>query len=173
MTHGFPDDVWWNKQSIRKKKIARADPLICCLGNLSMKRNIGAKATRRYTVSSVMRLSARCLMELRALQPDEEGQKNFTWYQALVPDQYDNIFAAKVWSRGWKEDEGMDEDDFEAPSKASWRTRSRSLTMAIDLTNQKQGTIERKNVKQRLQEDGQIGWQWQISGIYSYPIRVP
>ena len=112
-------------------------------------------------------------MELRALQPDEEGQKNFTWYQALVPDQYDNIFAAKVWSRGWKEDEGMDEDDFEAPSKASWRTRSRSLTMAIDLTNQKQGTIERKNVKQRLQEDGQIGWQWQISGIYSYPIRVP
>ena len=35
-------------------------------------------------------------MELRALQLEEEGQKNFTWYQALVPDQYDNIFAAKV-----------------------------------------------------------------------------
>ena len=96
-------------------------------------------------------------MELRALQPDEEGQKNFTWYQALVPDQYDNIFVAKVWSRGWKEDEGMDEDDFEAPSKASWRTRSRSLTMAIDLKNQKQGTIERKNVK-RFMEKFKFNW---------------
>ena len=54
-------------------KVARSDPLICSLGNLAMKRNIGNKPMRRYNVSSVMRLSARALLELRELQEIEDG----------------------------------------------------------------------------------------------------
>ena len=136
-----------------------------------MKRNIGAKATRRYTVSSVMRLSARCLMELRDLQPDEEGQKNLTWYDALVPDQYDNIVKAvfavcrESYFEGLEEAdrEGMDEDDLAAPSNALkltydiGRMCSIKVTMAIDLKNQNQGTIERKNVK-RFMEKFKFNW---------------
>ena len=51
-------------------------PLICGLGNISMKRKIGNKALRRYSVSSAMRLASRCLMELRDLQEDKDVQKN-------------------------------------------------------------------------------------------------
>ena len=66
----------------------KKDPLICCLGNIAMKRNIGNKATRPHNVSSAMRLSARCLIELRNLQGTEELKKNLTWYETLVPEQY-------------------------------------------------------------------------------------
>ena len=166
-------------------RIARADPLICCLGNLSMKRNIGAKATRRYTVSSVMRLAARCLMELRDLQPDEEGQKNLTWYDALVPDQYDNIVKAvftvcrEPYIEGLLDEldrEGMDEDDLVAPSNALKLTYdiarmcSIKVTMAIDLKNQNQGTIDRKNVK-RFMEKFKFNWSTDVKKRARHVLR--
>ena len=54
--------------------------------------------------------------------------------------------------------EGMDEDDLEALSNALKLTYdiarmcSIKVTMAIDLKNQKQGTIERKNVKRFMEK---------------------
>ena len=149
-----------------------------------MKRNIGAKATRRYTVSSVMRLAARCLMELRDLQPDEEGQKNLTWYDALVPDQYDNIVKAvfavcrESFIEGLEEldREGMDEDDLEAPSNALKLTYdiarmcSIKVTMAIDLKNQNQGTIDRKNVK-RFMEKFKFNWSTDVKKRARHVLR--
>ena len=104
-------------------KVARSDPLIVALGNLSMKRNIGNKVMRRYNVSSDMRLAARCLIELRELQEGEDAKKNLTWYEALHPDQYDNIVKAvfAVCRENFNEAEGEDDDDgddLEAPSNA-------------------------------------------------------
>ena len=49
-------------------KVPRRDPLICCVGNLAMKRNIGNKVMRHYNVSSDMRLVARALIERRDRQ---------------------------------------------------------------------------------------------------------
>ena len=104
-------------------KVAKGDPLIVALGNLSMKRNIGNKVMRRYNVSSDMRLAARCLIELRELQEGEDAQKNLTWYDGLHPDQYDNIVKAvfAVCRENFNEAEGEDDDDrddLEAPSNA-------------------------------------------------------
>ena len=104
-------------------KVARSDPLIVALGNLAMKRNIGNKDMRPYNVSSDMRLVARALIELRELQEGEDAQKNFTWYDGLHPDQYDNIVKAvfAVCRENFNEAEGEDDDDrddLEAPSNA-------------------------------------------------------
>ena len=103
-------------------KVARSDPLICLLGNLAMKRNIGNKPMRRLNVASVMRLSARALIELRDLHETEDGKK-LLWFDALVPEQYDNIVKAvfavcrESYLEEAVEEEG-DEDDLEAPSNA-------------------------------------------------------
>jgi hypothetical protein len=88
-----------------------------------MKRNIGNKVMRPYNVSSDMRLVARALIELRELQEGEDAQKNFTWYDGLHPDQYDNIVKAvfAVCRENFNEAEGEDDDDgddLEAPSNA-------------------------------------------------------
>ena len=103
-------------------KVAKGDPLIVALGNLSMKRNIGNKVMRRYNVSGDMRLVARCLIELRELQEGEDAKKNLTWYDALHSDQYKNIvkavFAVCRESYNEAEEDDDDVDDLEAPSNA-------------------------------------------------------
>ena len=105
-------------------KVAKGDPLIVALGNLSMKRNIGNKVMRRYNVSSDMRLVARCLIELRELQEGEDAQKNLTWYDGLHPDQYDNIVKAvfavcrENFIEAKQGDDAVDEDYLETPSDA-------------------------------------------------------
>ena len=116
-------EVFVNMKNDVISKVARSDPLIVALGNLSMKRNIGNKVMRRYNVSSDMRLSARCLIELRELQEGEDAKKNLAWYEALHPDQYDNIVKAvfAVCRENFNEAEGEDDDDgddLEAPSNA-------------------------------------------------------
>jgi hypothetical protein len=49
---------------------------------------------RRYYASSVMRLLARLLMELRKLQVDEDGKENLCFYDALTTSQYTNFVDA-------------------------------------------------------------------------------
>ena len=177
------NEVFKNMRNDWITKVARADPLICCLGNLSMKRNIGNKVMRRYTVSSVMRLAARCLMELRDLQPDEEGRKNLTWYQALVPDQYDNMVKAvfavcrESFIEGLEElDEDVDEDDLEAPSNAIklsydiGRLCSIKCTMAIDLKDHVLGEKERKNVK-RFMDKFKYNWSTDVKRRARHVLR--
>ena len=79
---------------------------------------------RRYNVSSDMRLAARCLVELRYIQEGEEAQKNLVWYDALIPNQYDNIVLAVFGvcpenvMDPLEEDEDFDVDDLEAPSNS-------------------------------------------------------
>lgn len=46
-------------------KIAKEDDLIVNLGNQWIKRNIGNKVMRRYFTSSIMRLAAKLLIQLR------------------------------------------------------------------------------------------------------------
>ena len=74
--------------------IAKRDEMIVMMGNATLKRNIGNIAMRRYTTSSVMRLLARLLSELRSLQPEESLQNSLTFYAALHPLQYDNFVTA-------------------------------------------------------------------------------
>ena len=74
--------------------IAKRDEMIVMMGNATLKRNIGNIAMRRYTTSSVMRLLARLLSELRSLQPEESLQNSLTFYAALHPSQYDNFVTA-------------------------------------------------------------------------------
>jgi len=90
-----------NKKNKKKKerndeigRVAKKDPMIVMMGNSAMNRGIGNIAMRRYTVSGVIRLLARLLIELRALQPTEELKKNLTFYEALHPSQYDNFIHA-------------------------------------------------------------------------------
>jgi hypothetical protein len=100
-------------------KVAKGDPLIVALGNLSMKRNIGNKVMRRYNVSSDMRLVARALIELRELQEEEDAKKNLTWYDAFTPDQYPNIVKAifAVCCKNLTEaKQGDDDVDLKLPS---------------------------------------------------------
>ena len=176
------EEVFKNMRNDWITKVARADPLICCLGNLSMKRNIGNKVMRKYTVSSVMRLAARCLIELRALRPDEEGQKNLTWYQALVPEGYDDMVKAvfavcrESFIEGLVEDEDVDEDDLEAPSNAIklsydiGRLCSIKCSMAIDLKDHVQGEKERKNVK-RFIDKFRFNWSTDVKKRARHVLR--
>ena len=102
-------------------KVAKGDPLIVALGNLSMKRNIGNKVMRRYNVSSDMRLVARALIVLRELQVEEDAKKNLTWYDAFTPDQYPNIVKAifAVCCKNLTEaKQGDDDVDLKLPSIA-------------------------------------------------------
>ena len=152
--------------------VAKKDPLICCLGNISMKRNIGNKATRPHNVSSAMRLSARCLIELRDLQGKEELKKNLTWYEALVPEQYENIVRAvfavcrEACEDSVEVEVERDEDELEAPSNALklsydiGRLVGAKTTKAIAMTQEKNpaGEIDRKNAK-RLMQLYKMNWQ--------------
>ena len=75
-------------------RIAKRDEMIVMMGNATLNRNIGNIAMRRYTTSSVMRLLARLLIEMRALQPEESLQKSLTFYAAIHPSQYENFVTA-------------------------------------------------------------------------------
>ena len=77
-------------------RIAKIDEMIVMMGNATLNRNIGNIPMRRYTASSVMRLLARLLIELRALQPEESLQKSLTFYAAIHPSQYENFVTAVV-----------------------------------------------------------------------------
>ena len=174
-------EVFPNMKNDIITRVARGDPLICCLGNLSMKRNIGNKAMRRHHVSSTMRLSARCLIELRDIQETEEMKKNLTWYDALVPDQYDNIVSAVFAVCRESVIEGMeeymdevDEDDLEAPSNAIKLTYdiarlcSSKSTKAID--NKVAGETDRKLTK-RFMEKFQYNWSTDVKKRARHVLR--
>ena len=53
--------------------VAKNDSLIVALGNNWLARNVGNKLMRRYYTSSVMRLVAKLLINLRLLKPLEES----------------------------------------------------------------------------------------------------
>ena len=163
------NEVFTNMKNDEISKLAKSDSLICGLGNASIKRNIGNKTMRRYNVSSDMRLAARCLWELRDLQETEEAQKNLTWYDALIPSQYDNIVQAvfRVCRENvmdpLEEEEDIDVDDLEAPSNAiklSYdiaRLSSMKITKAINLEDKKLGEKIRKETK-RFMEKFKYNW---------------
>ena len=152
--------------------VAKKDPLICCLGNIAMKRNIGNKATRSHNVSSAMRLAARWLIELRNLQETEELKKNLTCYNALVPGQYQKIVSAvfavcrEACEDSVEDEVEPDEDGLEAPSNAIklsydlGRLCAAKTTKAIAMTQDKNpaGEKDRKDAK-RLMQLYKLNWQ--------------
>ena len=153
--------------------VAKKDPLICCLGNIAMKRNISNKATRANNVSSAMRLAARWLIELRTFQDTEEKQKKLNCYSALVPEQYENIVSAvfavcREACEDSVEDEQLDPDEggLGAPSNAIklsydiGRLCAAKTTKAIAISqkNNPQGEIDRVNAK-RLMQLYKLNWQ--------------
>ena len=165
------NEVFTNMKNDEISRVAISDPLICCLGNASMKRNIGNKFMRRYNVSSDMRLAARCLMALRELQEGEEAQKNLDWYDALIPSQYDNIVLAvfnvcrENVMNPMEEDDDVDTDDLEAPSNANTiklsydiaRLCSIKITQAVNLDDAELSEKTRKETK-RFMEKFKYNW---------------
>ena len=155
-------EVYTNMRNDEISKVARADPLIACLGNLSMKRNIANKAMRRYNVSGVMRLAARLLIELRSLQDSEDQQKKLTFYDALVPDQYNKFVQAVFHVCREEVLEGLavgdEEESLEAPSNAiklSYDIQKLCYikqTKAIDFPDKVKGEQDRKLVKRFLEK---------------------
>ena len=176
------NEVFTNMKNDEISRVAKSDPLICCLGNASMKRNIGNKFMRRYNVSRDMRLAARCLMELRELQEGEEAQKNLDWYDALIPSQYDNIVQAvfRVCRENvmdpLEEEEDIDVDDLEAPSNAiklSYdiaRLSSLKITKAINLEDKKLGEKTRKETN-RFIEKFNYNWSTDVKKRARHVLR--
>ena len=76
-------------------KVARNDPLIIGLGNMWMKRNVGNRAMRRYYTSSIMRLVAKLLMNIRSLQT-EENKKNLSLSDYIKPKYYKHFVRAAL-----------------------------------------------------------------------------
>ena len=83
-------EVLSNMHSDDIGKIAKQDRLIAMIGNSAYKRCIGNPVMRKYNVSSVMRLVARLLKELRLLAQD----MSLTLFQAIHPNMYDNFIKA-------------------------------------------------------------------------------
>ena len=176
------NEVFTNMKNDEISKLAKSDSLICGLGNASMERNIGNKTMRRYNVSSDMRLAARCLGELRDLQETEEAQKNLTWYDALIPSQYDNIVQAvfRVCRENvmdpLEEEEDFDVDDLEAPSNAiklSYdiaRLSSLKITKAINLEDKKLGEKTRKETN-RFIEKFNYNWSTDVKKRARHVLR--
>jgi hypothetical protein len=96
-------------------RIAKSDPLIVQAGNGVLMRNIGNKAMRRYYASSVMRLLARLLLELRNLQLDEHAKETLCFSDALTTSQYTSFQVCGPLDIAKKED---NEEDLHAPSSA-------------------------------------------------------
>ena len=175
-------EVFTSMKNDSISRVAKSDPLICCLGNLSMKRNIGNKTMRRYNVSSDMRLAARCLVELRYIQEGEEAQKNLVWYDALIPNQYDNIVLAvfRVCPENvmdpLEEEEDFDVDDLEAPFNAiklSYdiaRLSSMKITKAINLEDKKLGEKTRKETN-RFIEKFNYNWSTDVKKRARHVLR--
>ncbi len=136
-------------------RIAKSDPLIVQAGNGVLMRNIGNKAMRRYYASSVMRLLARLLMELRKLQVDEDGKENLCFYDALTTSQYTNFVDAVFEVCGPLDiaEEEDNEEDLQAPSNAIklsydiLRLCHAKVYQAMDDPDKERGEAERKKTK--------------------------
>jgi transcription elongation factor Elf1 len=136
-------------------RIAKSDPLIVQAGNGVLMRNIGNKAMRRYYASSVMRLLARLLLELRKLQVDEHAKETLCFYDALTTSQYTNFVDAVFQVCGpldIPEDED-NEEDLQAPSNAIklsydiGRLCHAKIYQAMDDPDRERGEAHRKDTK--------------------------
>ena len=137
-------------------KVAKNDPLIVQAGNGVMMRNIGNKAMRRYYASSVMRLLARLLIELRKLQVNDNFKQSLSFYKSIHPSQYHNYVTAVFEVCGNIEVDDDDEDDLHAPSNAVklsydiTRLCYAKISQAIDHPDKERGEEDRKNTKRFL-----------------------
>jgi len=91
-------------------KTAQQDPLIICLGNTWMCRNIGNKLKRKYYTSSRMREAARLLLNARDLL-----DSNLSMSDLLRPENFDNVAKGALITASPGFD---DEEDLQAPSTA-------------------------------------------------------
>lgn len=91
-------------------KTAQQDPLIICLGNTWMCRNIGNKLKRKYYTSSRMREAARLLLNARDLL-----DSNLSMSDLLRPENFDYVAKGALITASPGFD---DEEDLQAPSTA-------------------------------------------------------
>ena len=89
--------------------VAQTDPLIVCLGNEWMIRNVRNKVNRRYYTSAVMRLVARVKMTLNG------ENENRPLKEYLCAKYFQDVCAA-VMKTSIQDEEA--EEEFEAPSNA-------------------------------------------------------
>ena len=143
-------------------RVAKLDAMIVLMGNACMNRNISNPAMRRYYVSGVMRLLARLLMELRALQEKDELKRTLSFFEALHPSQYENFITAVF--AVCREEVVEDEDNsLAAPSNAiklSYdisRLCRAKIAKSIDDPNIERGEENRKCTK-RFMDKFKSSW---------------
>lgn len=90
-------------------KTAQQDPLIICLGNTWMCRNIGNKLKRKYYTSSRMREAARLLLNASDLL-----DSNLSMSDLLCPENFDYVAKGALITAS----PGFDDEDLQAPSTA-------------------------------------------------------
>ena len=151
------NEVFKIMKSDHISSVAKSDDLIVQLGNSWMRRNVGNKAMRKYYTSSIMRLAARLLIELRKLQVDEDLKRSLSFFEACRPDNYKHFITAVLQTCG------PIDDDLTSPSNAiklSYdirRLAEMKMSRAMDDTDTERGDRRRKEAKRFLTKM-QISW---------------
>ena len=102
------NEVYTTMINDETSQVAKADELIVNLGNQWIKRNVGNKIMRRYYTSSVMRLAAKLLIQLRLASGENLDMTTF-----VSPKYFDNFVVAAL--KCSKQD-CDDEEDLKSPS---------------------------------------------------------
>ncbi len=183
-TDALKKEVFTTMRNDEIGRVAKKDPMIVMMGNSAMNRGIGNIAMRRYTVSGVIRLLARLLIELRALQPTEELKKNLTFYEALHPSQYDNFIHAvfAVCKEESVEEAEQDEQIETEPAKLQAPSNAIKLSyyiqklcrmkvqLSIDSENRVLGEENRKATK-RFMDKYKASWEVDVKKRARHVLR--